>query len=652
MGKAIRFNSEAWIEKLSNDLPDNYQIGLHQVEAMEGIAKENSKKMIRKNVPSTYLRKIKPEDYCKSIMKSGLMNRWDDIKFTLMNFGSVEEIRNSIERREQFLNYEYEREKRKSDLYDVIVAIPSQVKVDNEEYFLGHLAHLSDLEAEPDMSMGKRIFNKSNIPKEFIYGYIHKHDGIIDFKANPKYINMKSLQEQRSFFQYLVKEKGLDTIKNEKRRMNKDEDDNKDNEENKKGPVQAFKKMQIDKLKEIFSLLEEQEEIETRARASMIPYKKFNFLQKYLLKRKEYKDYIRDVQNAQKEQEEVKSSDKVRLGEIKKKLSAEGFPTISSISQKIEELSNATTFKELGVEDSNKAIENLIKQGISPNFESYEQAFEMAPEYLGKNAEFMKKAIRSNLEFIKYDKTNDEELYKEAIQMRIKMVKGKDDILVDIELEKLEELKREIDSPKKVMEGKYKVPHKFMFEEIRNNASSNKLGGYWYSTVDGVYDKEFGEELEKLYENPNLMIGVHGMDENDNRESDIFSKGLRNSMQMADVALNRTVAFGKQLTFTKLLNYRLPHNGLESETAIILTLPKAALDPKNPVPIWGSMEKTGSYNYILPKYIYGLYHSKKDGGNRSIIKNNSKQQEQYKYLKYDYQSCKSGLYEINDQREF
>ena len=94
--------------------------------------------------------------------------------------------------------------------------MPSQIEIDNEEYFLGHLAHSSDLKADPDMSMGKRIFNKSNIPKEFIYGYIHKHDGIIDFKPNLQHINMKNTEEQQNFFKKLVKYKGLDSIQNEK----------------------------------------------------------------------------------------------------------------------------------------------------------------------------------------------------------------------------------------------------------------------------------------------------------------------------------------------------------------------------------------------------------------------------------------------------
>ena len=115
-------------------------------------------------------------------------------------------------------------------------------------------------------------------------------------------------------------------------------------------------------------------------------------------------------------------------------------------------------------------------------------------------------------------------------------------------------------------------------------------------------------------------------------------------MQQADLALDRTVAYGKDLTFTKVLSYRIPYNGVETETAIILTLPKNVFNKANPVPIWGSNNKVGSDNYILPKYIYGLYHSKSDGEKRRIIRNNvnPKEQTSYKYLKYDYKSSHSG----------
>lgn len=172
--------------------------------------------------------------------------------------------------------------------------------------------------------------------------------------------------------------------------------------------------------------------------------------------------------------------------------------------------------------------------------------------------------------------------------------------------------------------------------------------------VDGVYDKKFGEELEGLYDNPDIILGIHGGNANKDKEESIFRQGLKNSMQNADTALDRTVAFGKNLTFTKVLNYRIPYNGLETENAIILTLPRNTFDAKNPVPIWGSNNREGNDNYVLPRYVYGLYHGISDGANRKIIRNNIAKEEQatYKYLKYDYQSCKAHTFiKIDDNKE-
>lgn len=405
-----------------------------------------------------------------------------------------------------------------------------------------------------------------------------------------------------------------------------------------KEPLEALKEMQIKEQEEILSLLREKQKISERA---VIPYKKFNFFEKHILKRKQYKEYIKDRQNvieANKSEEKKK-----RLQEIDRILLSKGTVSLSSVETKISEIKEANSLEELGIQDTNQAIELLTANGIEFKFKNCQQAFEWASEIFSKDKEFMKKAIKENVDFIKYDKTNDEELYKEVIELKIKEFQGKE--ISDDSLKKLYALKEELESPKQVKEGKYKVPHKFMFEEIRNDA------GYFYSEVDGVYDKEFGEELEKLYENPELLVGVHGLREDKEIEQAILTKGLKNSMQSADVALNRTVAFGKSLAFTKLLNYRIPYNGLESEAAVILALPKNVLDKENPVAIWGSHKRDGSDNYILPQYIYGLYHSKSDGENRKIIKSSHKQEEKYEYLKYDYNSSRAGSVEINEKEQ-
>lgn len=652
MSKVIKFSPDDWIRKMSEDLGGDYQIGLHQVGVF---GTKESEKAVRRNNPLTYLRKLKPKDYCESIIKTGLLNRWDDISYTLYQFGTVEKIANNIFRKESFLNYEYENDSENSskELYDVVVAVPSRVTVNGEDYYLGHLSHPEDIGANPEMSMGKRIFNKTNVPKEFIYGYIYKHDGIVEFTANSQHVSMKSMEEQEEFYKKFFEERKLPSIEDERKMQSRNDNENA---EVKNGPIEVYKDFLIDRLRNTLSLLQEKEEI-TKMRTSVIPYKKFNFLQKHLLKRKEYKEYVRDRSNAIKQQEEKKSVD--RLKEIERILAAEGFPTISSIKRKIEDIERAQSFQELEVADTNLAIKTLIENGIDPRFESYEQAFEMAPEYLGRNIEFMRKATRENSKFIMFDKTDDEELYKEVIEKKIeeleKQLEKTDDYdwEAESELETLREYKQELESPKKVEEGKYKVPHKFMFEEIRNNEAYGQKD-YWYTKVDGVYDKEFGEELESLYERPDIILGIHGLVENEDIENNIFRQGLRNSMQDADTALDRTVAFGESLTFTKVLNYRIPYNGVEPESAIILTLPKATFDREKPIPVWGSNEKTGSNNYVLPKYIYGLYHSKSDGAHRRIIRNNVKEdeREKYKYLKYDYQSSQANTFiEINDGKE-
>lgn len=481
MSKAIKYSPEDWIKKISEDLGRDYQMGLHQVGVF---GTDESKKAVRRNNPLTYLRKIRAEDYCESIMKTGLLNRWEDISLTLWTFGSVEGIINSNLLQEDFLNYEYKDvlEDSSKELYDVVVAVPSRVTVDEKNFYFGHLANVEDYTAKPEMSMGRRIFKGTNIPKEFIYGYIYKHNGVIEFTANPQYIDMKSMEDKDKFYRNFIQEKQLLPTEEEVKMQSKSEVENM---KTKKGPVEAYKKFLTNRLKSTLSILQEKEEITKRMSTSIIPYKKFNFLQKYLFKRKEYKEYVQDVKNAKSEQTSRMESDRFRLKEIERILVSEGFQTTSSIEKKIEEIERAQSFQELRIDDINLAIETLIENGINPEFESYEQAFEMAPEYLGKDIEFMKKAIVEDPKFIMFDKTEDEELYRQVIDMKIEKLEKqlsqaeKYDYVTETELDMLRKYKQELELPKAVEDGKYKVPHRFMFEEIRNNAIfGNK--DYWY----------------------------------------------------------------------------------------------------------------------------------------------------------------------------
>ena len=253
-----KYNPEEWIKKISEDLKSDYQIGLHQVGVF---GTDESRKAVRKNNPLTYLRKIKPQDYCKSIMKTGLLNRWEDISYTLSEFGSVEKILNDFERRENFLNYEYETESQnaRTGLYDIVVAIPSRVIVNGERYYFGHLSTGQDIgsnydpkniDALPEMSMGKRTLKNSNIPKEFIYGYICKHDGVVEFTPNLEHISHKPPKEQEEFFKAIIEKRKLPTMDEEEKAYQGEKG------EEKKSTIEEKVEMSPEQKQQIYSMLQ------------------------------------------------------------------------------------------------------------------------------------------------------------------------------------------------------------------------------------------------------------------------------------------------------------------------------------------------------------------------------------------------------------
>lgn len=211
MAKKISYTANEWIERLKTDLTEDYQIGLHQVGVF---GTKETIRQVRKNDISTYFRKIKPEDFCKSIVKTGLKNRWDDITHTLSTYGSVEEISNNKDfRQENFLNYDYndytlEQALEDKDLYDVVVAVPLKVNVGEKEYSLGYLEYPSDEKYKQDNKC--KLFDGKDIPKEFIYGYIHKHKGRFDFTPNALHFAKLSRDEQSKYIENLVEEQGID----------------------------------------------------------------------------------------------------------------------------------------------------------------------------------------------------------------------------------------------------------------------------------------------------------------------------------------------------------------------------------------------------------------------------------------------------------
>ena len=210
--KKATYTADEWIARMQSDLSKDYQIGLHQVGVF---GTKESIRQVRKNDISTYFRTIKPEDFCKSIVKSGLKNRWENIGNTLSTFGSVEEIANNKSfRKEAFLQYDYNNDGMDSEyitpenLYDVIVAMPLDVYVRGNEYHLGHLEYPEDEKYRTEKQC--ELFNRKSIPKEFIYGYIHKYGDKIDFTPNAAHFSKMSKEEQEAFIEGFVQQVGID----------------------------------------------------------------------------------------------------------------------------------------------------------------------------------------------------------------------------------------------------------------------------------------------------------------------------------------------------------------------------------------------------------------------------------------------------------
>ncbi len=140
MQKKVKYSEEEWIQKLENSLEDNYQIALHQIGVF---GTDESRKEVKKNNFLKHILPIRPKDFCKSIMNSGLKNRWKRLRYTVMSFGSAKEIADNKDlRKEAFLNYDYTIEfgqdiDKSKELYDVIIAIPSTAEIEGEKYRLG-----------------------------------------------------------------------------------------------------------------------------------------------------------------------------------------------------------------------------------------------------------------------------------------------------------------------------------------------------------------------------------------------------------------------------------------------------------------------------------------------------------------------------------
>ncbi len=378
---------------------------------------------------------------------------------------------------------------------------------------------------------------------------------------------------------------------------------------------------------------------------------KFNMLQKFLNFLFKHKEYIKHLnedkhrqQSIQKDKDEYERVENMirelqeKRGELEKKISKLQLQLNAYNTDEIR-----AKYDKLMTADIQQQLEFLIFNNSN----------------LTSNIEFMIEAIRINPRNIQYDKTDDEELYKLFFKERMRQISNNhriDNNDKEYLLEQYQKSLEELENPKEVEKGKYKIPHKYFFESIRefekifdaeckngcvlgcgllrNNPLSGKECYAFtskYLDYDGFFDEEYGKQIQSLFENEKSYLAIHGSNTgNEELMKKIMKEGLKGTHhKVGPLSLSGTALYGKELSFFDALSYRT------NQYCAILLVPKAGLEETDrPIKIWGTNEKDPINYYCLPEFVFG-YMDPDTEGSRRIIINDHSQDKTYKYTYYD-----------------
>lgn len=377
------------------------------------------------------------------------------------------------------------------------------------------------------------------------------------------------------------------------------------------------------------SMEEKISELEEQLNA--LKYSSFNFLQRKITKRSQYRNESASALKLQMEICDLRAS----IIAIDRKIKI-----FYNIRQPI--IEGARTLQGLGM-TFEEALKLMKENNCELKFDSYGEALEVAKETFSPNARFMKEAIKEEPYLIMYDRSNDKELYIEFIDSVIAEVEENENIdswRKMLYIEAAKSLKEEIKNPGKVLEGRYKVQQEDIFAGIRGYVAegleSSTQEPYWkaqalYATkfsldMSESLSIEDGKKLEGIYDDKSSFF-VHGGG-HDFRDS-LFSKGLRATSQAREKrALFRTA---KPITsFLGLLGYHYQNSGEILNGNFILKI------PQNAEYIWGSNSPNGEIEncYILPEFVIGEldFSPSKSKGELVRFKENTLEKEKYTYF--------------------
>ena len=276
---------------------------------------------------------------------------------------------------------------------------------------------------------------------------------------------------------------------------------------------------------------------------------------------------------------------------------------------------------------------------------------------LTKNPEFMKDLINRNMQYIEYDNSNESELYMQYIEKMIqKLEEAKErnnanEFTINITINTAKKILEELNSPKEVEEGKYKIPRRFLFEGLRKSGKKDlellEKGemidilsvGRDYLREDGCYKQEYGKKLEELYEDKDRFLVLHyinasyhfrAKDETMAIRDNIYKEGLHSSIQGMDCinTIDRTAhgTFEEDKSFMELMS---------PDHKMIIMLPKKALNKNSEEPIWGSDFPEADIQhpgYIFPEYIYGYINPDTEEIEENPISVENRKKYKYQFL--------------------
>jgi len=369
--------------------------------------------------------------------------------------------------------------------------------------------------------------------------------------------------------------------------------------------------------------------------------KRFNFIQRNITQRRQY----RDMQKKKRESEEELTG----LGRESESLEQE---IRRFEEEKLPQIESATNLRALGL-TLEEAMDILKEHGIEPRLESCREGIEIAGDELTRCKKFMQHAVKEDPRFIRFDKVGEPEVYIGFIDSIISRMNS-EDLTERVYISMIENLRKEILNPREVPDDKYKVKTKHILEAIRgfikeelqleetrttfeDYNSSNRQKDIGRRAlidtinslyIDGMLSKEDGEKLESLYD-PNAKIAMHGTD----GDHDIFKQGLRASAQPPpERALKRTA---KEVhSFLGMIGYKYQNGDRTFPKNYIVKI------PENREYIWGTNNERGEILdcYVLPEYVIGQIQVDESSQSAGFVVNNEKDRETYKYLWKDNQN--------------